>query len=342
MKIACFSSFTFTYLDRARVLFETVGRHCPGWRRIALITDKPPPGVEFRLEDEPFDEVVWAEDLGLPDFSSWIFKHDVVEACTAVKGPFLDQLCRQGEADGIVYLDPDIAVFSSLAPIEQRLQEADILVTPHIVEPNQTRDAILDNDISALRTGVFNLGFVAVRSTGEGAKFAAWWARMLKDWCYDDIPAGLFTDQRWIDHLPSFFDNYAVIRDPGFNVASWNISTRPVRIGQDGQITVAGVPLRFWHFTKLGPLGDAMTQKYAGDNFAVYEIWDWYRRRVAAHRLEGCPPRYWAYGAYADGAPIQRAHRQLYRARPDLQAAFPDPFDPAGYRTWLAGQDAAA
>jgi hypothetical protein len=286
--------------------------------------------------------VVWAQDLGIEGFESWLFKHDVVEACTAVKGPFLELACRRADAEAVVYLDPDIAVFSGLDPIEALLERADIVVTPHLHEPNESDEAILDNDISALRTGVFNLGFLAVRTTGEGAKFASWWARMLRGWCYDDIPAGLFTDQRWCDHIPSFFDNYAVLRDPGCNVASWNLSRRPVSIGRDGVVTVAGSPLRFWHFTKLGPLGDAMTQKYAGENFAVYEIWDWYRRQVARHRLEGCPPRYWAYGSYSDGTPIEKAHRVLYRSRPDLQAAFPDPFDAGGYRRWLAEQAQAA
>jgi hypothetical protein len=342
MNVVCFSSFTFSYLDRARVLFETVRRHQPGWTRVALITDKPPPGVDFRIADEPFDRVVWAEDLGLPDFHAWLFKHDVVEACTAVKGPFAEMVCRQGEADAVVYLDPDIAVFSSLDPIEEALERADILVTPHLVEPNETHEAILDNDISALRTGVFNLGFVAMRTRGEGAKFAAWWARMLADYCYDDIPAGLFTDQRWCDHIPSFFDNYAVLRDPGYNVASWNLSRRKVDIGHDGEVSVNGSPLRFWHFTKLGPLGDAMTQKYAGDNFQVYEIWDWYRRQVREKALAGLPPRYWAHGSYSDGTPIPKAHRVLYRTRPDLQAAYPDPFDARGFKAWLAAQEQTA
>jgi hypothetical protein len=51
------------------------------------------------------------------------------------------------------------------------------------------------------------------------------------------------------------------------------------------------------------------------------------------------PPRWWAYGAYRDGAPIEKAHRLLYRSRADLQAAFPDPYDdgPDSFRLWLSG-----
>lgn len=342
MKVLCYSSFTFSYLNRARVLFQTVRRFHPDWELVALITDEPPPGFDFDPANEPFDRVVHARDLGVPDFDSWLFKHDVVEICTAVKGPFLHQACGWG-ADAVIYLDPDTALFASLEPLERWLEDNDILLTPHLIDPNDTIEAILDNDISASRTGIFNLGFVAVRTTGEGARFARWWNDRLLRFCYDDIPNGLFVDQRWCDHVPALFDKVKVVRDPGYNVASWNLSKRNVDIGKDGAITVNGAPLRFWHFTKLGPTGDAMTRRYAGDNFHVYEIWNWYKRQVAAATDDAIPGRWWAYGAYDDGEPIEKAHRVLYRQRADLQAAFPDPFstEGGGYRAWLAGEGLA-
>lgn len=326
MRVLCYSSFTFSYLDRARVLFRTLAEHQPDWERVALITDLPPPGWRFDPANEPFDRVVWADDLGLPDFPAWLFTHDVVEACTAVKGPFLEQVCEAGTHDAVVYLDPDTAVFSSLADVEAGLQSADILLTPHLLEPNDETDALIDNDIGALKTGTFNLGFVAVRTTGEGKAFARWWSRTLRTFCYDDIPNGLFTDQRWCDLVPSFFERFAVLRDPGYNVASWNLSRRDVRIGRDGAITVNGSPLKFWHYTKLGPLGDLMTRKYAGDNFHVYEMWSWYRRQVTRAAVQGLPPKYWAYAHYTDGSLIEKSERRAFRDRADLQAAYPNPF----------------
>ena len=336
MKVLCYSSFTFSYLNRARVLFQTLRRFHPDWELVALITDRPPEGLRFDPANEPFDRVVWAEDLAIPDFQGWLFKHDVVEVCTAVKGPFLHQACGWG-ADAVIYLDPDTALFGSLAPLETWLEDHDILLTPHLVDPNDTAEAIRDNDLSASRTGIFNLGFVAVRTKGEGARFARWWNDRLLDWCYDDMPNGIFVDQRWCDHVPALFDKVKVVRDPGYNVASWNLSTRTVAVRKDGQVTINGQPLRFWHFTKLGPMGDAMTKKYGGRNFPVYEIWSWYKRQVTEATDGAIPERWWAYGAYSDGAPIEKAHRVLYRERPDLQAAFPDPFQATegGYRQWL-------
>ena len=339
MKVLCYSSFTFSYLNRARVLFQTLRRFHPDWELVALITDEPPWSFDFNPASEPFDRIVWARDLGIPNFDAWLFKHDVVEVCTAVKGPFIHQACASG-GDAVIYLDPDTALFSSLAPLERLLEDNDIVLTPHLIEPNVKPTAIADNDLSASRTGIFNLGFVAIRTSGEGARFAKWWNDRLLAYCYDDIPNGLFVDQRWCDHVPALFDKVKVLRDPGYNVASWNLSTRAVAVGKDGAITVNGAPLRFWHFTKLGPLGDTMTKRYAGRNFPVYEIWRWYKAQVDAATDAGIPGRWWAYDTYADGAPIQKSHRVTYRHREDLQASFPDPFasGEGSYQKWLADE----
>ena len=342
MKVLCFSSFTFSYLNRARVLFASLRRFHPEWELVALITDAAPPGFRLDLAAEPFDRVVYASELGLPNFSSWLFKHDIIEVCTAVKGPFLHQACEAGAADAVIYLDPDTALLGSLAPLEAWLQSDDILLTPHLLDPNDEPLAIEDNDVATLRTGIFNLGFVAVRTTGEGARFAKWWNDRLLTHCYDDIPNGLFVDQRWCDHVPALFDKVKVVRDPGYNVASWNLSRRKLSIEKDGRILVNGAPLRFWHFTKLGEVGDAMTRRYAGDNFPVYELWSWYRREIAQATDPAIPARWWAFGAYEDGQPIEKAHRVLYRSRKDLQAEFPDPYaaGPGGFRAWLTENEA--
>ncbi len=341
MKVLAYSSFTFSYLNRARVLFESLRRHHPDWELVALMTDEPPPGFDFDPASEPFDRVVWASDLGIPNFKSWLFKHDIIEVSTAVKGPFIHQACAGG-ADVVIYLDPDTTLFAPLDPLLDWLGDHDILLTPHLIDPNDDHMAILDNDISTLRTGIYNLGFVAIRTTGEGARFAKWWNDRLLSYCYDDIPTGLFVDQRWCDHVPALFDKVKVIRDPGYNVASWNLSRRTLAVGKDGAITVNGYPLRFWHFTKLGPLGDVMTKRYAGDNFPVYEIWAWYKRQVAAATDPAIPDRWWAYGRFADGEPIEKAQRVLYRQRGDLQAAYPDPFASGRgtFQDWLAHEAA--
>jgi hypothetical protein len=148
----------------------------------------------------------------------------------------------------------------------------------------------------------------------------------LLDHCYDDVPNGLFTDQRWCDLVPAFFGRVHILRDPGYNVASWNLSRRPVSISLDGVMQAGGSPMRFFHFTKVDWVGELMLERYAGDRIEVFELMQWYRQRLAAHAAVDLPKGWWAYGRYSDGSPIPRSHRRLYRDRPDLQARYPDPF----------------
>jgi len=339
MKVLCYSSFTFSYLNRARVLFESLKRFHPDWHLVALMTDKAPEGFKF-LEDEPFDEIVWQHDLSIPNLSTWLFKHDVVEVCTAVKGPFLRQACDR-DVDVVMYLDPDTCLFNSLQPLIEHLETHDILLTPHLLEPEKTNYAVMDNEMSALWAGIYNLGFVAVRTKGDGLRFADWWSERLSSFCYDDVKRGLFVDQKWCDLAPAFFKNLLIVRDPGYNVASWNVGQRKLSIDKKGDLFInADFMLRFWHFTKLGPVGDSMTQRYAKDNFSVYELWRWYRDRVMKATSDTIPDRYWAFGAFADGTKIDRSYRLLYRDRADLQKAFTEPFEVGdnSYQAWLRAE----
>ena len=237
--------------------------------------------MAFDQATEQFDHLIWSKDLSIPDFEQWVAAKSVVEACTAVKGAALLDLANMGY-DVVMYFDPDIAIFDSLNPIVEILRAEDICLTPHQVDPEVADDAtaIHDNEVCSLDHGVYNLGFIAIRTRGEGLRFARWWKKRLLHFCKDDIPRGLFTDQRWCDLVPALFDNVSILRDPGYNVASWNLSRRTIRFTESGDITVNGSPLRFFHYTKLGPVARKMTERYAGDNTEVYELWRWYRDKV--------------------------------------------------------------
>jgi Rhamnan synthesis protein F len=320
-----FTSFTYGYLSRARVLAKSVrGRH-PDWRLCAIVVDAAPPGFDDATWRNDFDYVVDASTLFPGVWSRWIFKHDVVEACTAVKGHALLHLMSQG-GEKIIYLDPDIAVFHSLQPIIEQLDQASIILTPHQVEPNLTENEIVDNELTSLQTGIYNLGFLAVRNDSEGRKMGKWWAGRLFHACYDDQKNGLFTDQKYCDLVPGLFSNVKIERDPGYNVASWNISRRLLEIAPTGDVLVNKSLLRFYHFTKIHSDGDVMTERYARGRSAVFEIWNWYKRSIKAMELPGIPDKYWGYARFEDGTPIPKNARILYRSRPDLMSYFTEPF----------------
>lgn len=333
--ICCYTSFTYAYLGRARTLLATLRVAHPDWTVCAVVVDEPPSGALAADLLAGFDVVFGLDDLGIARVRAWLFKHDVVEACTAVKAAAMLRLMDRGY-EAIVYLDPDIAVFHPLDPVEAALGHAAIVLTPHQASPNRNYQVIRDNELTSMRYGVYNLGFIAVRNDHTGRSFAEWWAAQLARACYDDAAAGLFTDQKYIDLVPGLFDGVAILRDPGCNVASWNLSTRRVAIGADGGIRVNDVPLRFMHFTKINSLGDIMIERYAGDSIEVLEIWSWYRRQVAHWQPASISPGHWHYSAFSNGVAISRDVRLLYRESRDLRAAFDDPFDADGpFYGWL-------
>lgn len=317
----CFSSFTYSYLSRARVLLASVRRVHPDWAVWAVLVDEAPDGVDEAAALAGFDGVLKVADLGIPRVLSWLFQHDLVEACTAVKGAAMMRLLERG-AGRVVYFDPDIAVFNPM----EGLDRGSIILTPHQLEPNAAYQAIVDNEVAALAFGVFNLGFVAVRNDVQGRAFAAWWAERLYQACFDDRAAGIFTDQKYCDLAPALFAGVHVLRDPGCNVASWNLSRRVLAFDGQGGLTVNGSALKFYHFTKIGGAGDVMTDRYGAGNTEVFEVWHWYKRCERASRVSGIPDGYWRYGAFEDGTAIAPQVRRLFRDRADLRAAFADPF----------------
>ena len=341
MTVHAFSSFSYSYLNRARVLADGIKRVHPDWILWAIVTDVPPQGMAHDWKEDGFDQVLFVADLIDERREGWLFGHDVVEACTAIKGAAARRILDHPGCEKLVYFDPDIAVFNPIDEIVARLDVSDIVLTPHQITPEarDARQAILDNEITSLSHGAYNLGFLALANRGEGRRFAEWWDERLRDWCHDRRDIGIFVDQKWCDLVPCFFDNVHVHRDPGCNVASWNLSQRRVDIDEAGQVLVNGVPLKFYHFTKLGPVGDTMTERYARDNTAVYELWAWYRNAVREATDDRVPEGYWFYSTFDNGTPIRPEMRRLYRERKDLQAAFPKPRTVSdGFHDWLAAE----
>ena len=328
MTVHAFTSFSYSYLSRARVLARSIRHRHPGWVLWAVITDKMPPDYSFDLRNEDFDRLITIEELFPENTNRWIFGHDIVEACTAVKGRALQYIMADPTADKVIYFDPDIAIFNDMTPVVELLDHNAIVLTPHQIdpEPSENVQAIRDNEIVSLEYGIFNLGFIAVNQSPEAHRFAKWWADRLYEWCHDRLDLGIFVDQKWCNLIPCFFNEVKVLRDPGYNVASWNLSQRTMSYDSDGVALINGELLRFYHFTKLGLVGETMTRRYAKDNTEIYELWWWYRNQVAEATDPRIPKGWWHYGAFDNGIPIKKSVRVLYRDRQDLRSTFPEPY----------------
>ncbi|WP_317214224.1 hypothetical protein [Gluconobacter sp. GP1] len=336
MTVYCFTSATYSYLGRARVLAKTVREHHPEWVFCLCLCDVAPPGFVPSEYEDIFDEVISITKLDIPDLNSWIFKHNIIELSTAVKGKMLYRLLERADATNVIYIDPDIAIFNPLNDVLDLLKIHPIILTPHQIEPEIHPQGIIDNEIGSLKHGVYNLGFMAIANVPEGRRIAKWWCERLLIYCRDDPGNGLFTDQKWCDLIPALFENPAILRNPGYNVASWNLSSRPIRIDNKGQIFSADVPLRFFHFTKVDTAGEVMLERYGSDSIALFELLRWYREAIQKEQPSEVPSKYWHYSTYENGDFIEKPERLIYRDRKDLQIAFPDPYrsGPYSFQNW--------
>lgn len=332
-----FTSITSNYIPKARVLARSVKTFVPGAVFHVLLCDIPPPGFDIGRED--FDHLILLDDLEIENRAAWIFQHNVVELCTAVKALGFLEIFRRFDTEKIIFFDPDIVLFSDIQLVDQWLDRYSVVLTPHQTEPETSKSAILDNEVSSLKHGVFNLGFLAVRRSQAGLRFLEWWNSRLRDFCFDDRGQGLFTDQKWIDLAPAFFEDLGILREPQFNVSTWNISHRRLTGDLEHGVYVNGKPLCFYHFsgTDSGAL-KVMMEVYGASNQVLEQLRSWYGvqcNKMGQKEIGGLISR---YDCYANGERVTSSERLLYRYREELLERFPDPYDCShggGYKAWF-------
>ena len=336
MIISAYTSCSLNYLPKARVLANSLKRHHPDSRLTLLLNDTLP--TWFDGTSEPFDLIWQPEDLGYD--RQWVFKHNVMELCTAVKGRALVRLLDHDRADYHIYFDPDVYVYNRLDAIADYMGDAEIGLVPHITSPEATDIGIQLTEMSVATHGTYNLGHLIIKDGQSARAFAAWWADRLDKYCYDDKEYGRFTDQRWCDMVPALFDRVRILRQPTLDVASWNIHGRTVKQNDtpgDGCFTVDGQPLLTYHFSGTGPTGThrRIREIFAPSNGAVAEIERRYEDAIGACGQPELEDWETGFNFFDNGVRIAAEVRNLYRKSPDLQEAFPEPFDVTNERSFL-------
>ncbi|HEY2093052.1 MAG TPA: group 1 glycosyl transferase [Thermoanaerobaculia bacterium] len=320
MPTAVCSVISPNYRPFARVLMSSVRTHQPEWDRFVLVVGGP---ADIG-EEEPF-ETVAVDALGLPDPPDLTFRYTMLELDTAVKPWLIAHLFDRGY-DRVVYLDPDIVVYSRLAELDRDGQPF-ITLTPHLTTP--VEDAVQNGgharERSILIAGVWNLGFIAITRDPQLDAFLAWWKGRLIRECVVEPEIGLFVEQKWVDLVPGFFDRVVALRHEGYNVAYWNLRQRPVTRDDDGSFSVNGGPLRFFHFSGFDPSLPGLVSKHDVSQKAAASgdaalLFDRYARAVKAAGHSSLRQAGYSYGAFHDGSRVTDAMRVAYRRSPRLQA----------------------
>jgi len=242
--------------------------------------------------------------------------YDVMEFATALKPKALE-LVLKITGKNVAYIDPDIEIFKTLDVVVEGLENHPIVLTPHNIFP-MPRDGMETSEQAIRYSGIFNLGFVAVSS--KALPFLNWWHVRLVTDAVVDFESSLFTDQRWVDFVPALFD-VKVLKNPGLNVAYWNIHERDLSRNSVGEVLANGEPLYFYHFSGYDPLTPWILTKHDGsrprfsfeNSVVLRELCDHYGNQLERNNFSSLRKTLYGLNRSIDGFPLTKEIRRSYR-----------------------------
>lgn len=257
MKRDCFfTSIAINYLPKALALASSVFDAYPEARFVVSLIDHR--GLsdtqqttligimdDFKARGR---NLIFFDPLSLYDRPDlFLFRYNVVEACTSVKPAVAAALMDTAEI--VTYLDPDTILYSRFPDQDDITWEFEL--TPHVLAPSNPESLISERLF--MFYGTFNLGYFAVRKSKQTKDFLRWWREFCFNYGADAPHAGLFVDQKPVDLLPCFVDRMHILRHPGCNVAWWNVFCDGRRVDADQRVNFQGKdwPLIFYHFSNM-------------------------------------------------------------------------------------------
>jgi hypothetical protein len=307
---------TRNHLARARVLAESFLQYEPGGRFYVLVVDPPSSGSPFSSMEMPAGSVlVTPSGLALADFWGMCLRYQAFELCMSLKPTLLRYVMDRCGEDRVVYLDSDVLLFRPLDELRHSLEDAAILLTPHLtVRPPDDGDHLTERVV--LRAGSVNAGVIAARRSPEATEVLDWWASKLRRHCRVDSAGALFGDQKWLDLVPGMFDAVRLLRDDTYNVGHWNISTRTIDVC-NGVYTVNGRPLAVFHFSGFDPLHPESLSAHSSlptpqSVPALGDLLRSYAGRLLAHGFAEASRWPYGYARPAASAEMRRIMSNLY------------------------------
>ena len=332
MKVAIFTSANGKYFDKAFALHASLIKH---FSRsfdfyIAMAETNESEWIKIAQTIDPDIKILPISALMGKEFgkSHECFQLNVVELCTAIKPFAFQRLFDQGY-EKVIYLDPDTFALSDMSEMLDWLDTTSAIITPHMLAPATTHDEVKLHELSCLLHGAFNLGFLACKNDDSGRLLINWWKTRVEKFCFSYIPGGVFTDQKWFDLAVGFFPFLTVLRDPAYNVASWNLSQRPLKFeNEQWLMSMSSKPVRFFHFSGYDAgTHDKTSVKYANDASSIETLNNLYSGTLKAfrekiHALNS--PNSWSLGYFEDGRPILNLFRVKVRHNSDIHKSHPN------------------
>jgi hypothetical protein len=167
-------------------------------------------------------------------------------------------LRNNSEIDSITYLDADLEFFCSPQCLFDETKGSSIGIIEHRFHPSF--------DISK-NYGRFNVGWIYFQKDHESSLCLANWQSQCLEWCKDYPEDGKFADQKYLDNWPKDYKGTHIIRNPGANLAPWNIKTHKINYS-NGNLYSDDHPVVFYHFQLM----KALDSTHFLTSFEIYKV----------------------------------------------------------------------
>lgn len=273
---------TIDYLPQAKILGNSLLKYNPDYTFVIGLIDK-----ENRIP-ESYDlsqfQVIELEELNIPYLQKMNELYNFFELCCALKPFFAEYIFRKFEAPKVFYFDSDICIYASLETAELLLDKNQMVLTTHCLTPLPDDDKN-SKEQNFLNGGIYNGGFFGLSRKTFLSKESPlqWWKEKLRNHCRVDLCNGEFVDQLWLNLIPIYFEEVAILRHIGYNMAVWNLHERRLTLENETYF-VHGTKnekteLIFFHFTGfqndqpslLSKYQNRFTMNYRADLTLIFE-----------------------------------------------------------------------
>lgn len=117
----------------------------------------------------------------------------------------------------VVLLGADCVLYDNIDGLREIMDESSIIITPHVINPPKEHTAQL------YKTGHVNADLIVVN---RNSLPILEWLLEQKIGYYPD--EGIFYEQTWLSALPFIFHDVHILKNPGFNLAYFNIHEREI------------------------------------------------------------------------------------------------------------------
>lgn len=141
--------------------------------------------------------------------------------------------------DVLTYVDADLYFYSDPQPIFDELGHSSVLIHEHRFSASL---AHLEPSC-----GRFNVGLLCFRNNRQAMNVLESWRAQCLEWCFFRFEDNRMGDQMYLNEWPGQFDSITILQHIGAGVAPWNHANY-LYDTVDGDVTVSGQPLIFYHF----------------------------------------------------------------------------------------------